>query len=98
MSGLGPIDPSVLPAAVREAGPARRREYEAALGFERQLVQQLAKTLSSTAEPADDSATAATQAYRDMLPDQLADAVTRHGGLGLAPELDRALHLGGRTA
>jgi Rod binding domain-containing protein len=65
-----------------------------ALDFERQLVEQLAKGLVQTAQPAEDEDAeggAAAGFYREMLPGTLADAVAKGGGIGLAPELERAL-------
>ena len=71
---LPPIDPAALPREVRAAPPERRREYAAALGFERQLVSQLTKTLGRT--------TGAAQ--HDLVPGAMADALMDAGGLGLA--------------
>jgi Rod binding domain-containing protein len=48
-----------------------------------QLTQQLAKSVQTD----DESASAATQTYRDMLPDALADALIANGGIGLAQGL-----------
>ena len=79
-------------AAAQERDPKLRA---VALDFERQLVEQLAKQLVETAKPvADDEESeggAATGFYREMLPGTLADAVAKGGGIGLAPELERAL-------
>ena len=86
MSGIPPIDSSLLPADVRSGSPERRRAYEAGLGFERMLLTQLAKQLAETTG-ADDNASAATKTYRDMLPETLADGVVAGGGLGLAKDL-----------
>ena len=87
-NGLPPIDPSVLPKDVRNGTPQHRQAYEAALGFERMLVEQLTKTLADTAAPDDDqSADAATKTYQQMLPGTLADAITSDGGLGLARQM-----------
>jgi Rod binding domain-containing protein len=87
-AGLPPIDQSLLPADVRNGGPERRKQYDAALGFERQLLSELTKTLAATAKPADgDDADAATKTYLDMLPGTLADALVANGGIGLAEQL-----------
>ena len=94
-SALPPIDQAALPAEVRNGTKQDKKAYEAALGFERMLLGELTKTLADTAKPAgsdegDDSASgdgsqdAASSMYMQMLPDQLADAVTSAGGLGLA--------------
>ena len=85
-----------IPADVRKAGADDEQTYRAALAFERTLLEQLTKTMSQDmaggdsagGEDSDDSgASAATSAYRDMLPGTLADAVTGAGGLGLAHDL-----------
>jgi Rod binding domain-containing protein len=93
MSTLPPIDSSVLPADVRNGTPAQRKSYEAALGFERMLVAQLAKSLTDTASSSDgeDQSSAATSTYRSLLPDALADGITSAGGLGLASQLVRGV-------
>jgi Rod binding domain-containing protein len=91
-ASLPPIDNALLPADVRNGTPERRQRYDAALSFERQLVGELTKQLAKTAAPADeDSTSAATKTYRDMLPGALADAVMSEGGLGLALEIDKAM-------
>jgi len=98
MSGLEGISlttPGIVPADVRKAGKEAEETYRAALGFERMLTEQLTKTMSTSAstlggggEDGEESGeTAATSAYKDMLPGQLADAVTSAGGLGLAHDL-----------
>jgi len=88
---LPPIDRSLLPADVRDASPAKRRTYEAALGFERMLVAQLAKSLSDTTGGENEESSAATQTYRSMLPDALADGIIAGGGLGLAKDIFKEL-------
>jgi Rod binding domain-containing protein len=89
MSTLPPIDPTALPAAVRNGTPDQQKKYEAALGFERMLVQQLTKSMVDTTKTGDDdeSGDAATQTYQSMLPDVLADGITSSGGLGLAQQI-----------
>ncbi len=82
---LGPLGPGVLPVELRGASPERRREYAAALDFERQLVTQLTKGLTRGLERS-----AGPRA--DLVSGALADAVALGGGLGLARDLDRALH------
>jgi Rod binding domain-containing protein len=92
-ASLPPIDQSLLPADVRTGTPERRTEYDQALAFERQLVGELTRQLAATAAPADDESTsAASKTYRDMLPGTLADSIMAEGGLGLARQLDAALH------
>jgi Rod binding domain-containing protein len=97
MSGLEGIalnTAGIVPADVRKAGKQAEETYRAALGFERMLTEQLTKTMSVSAsalgggeDGEEGGETAATAAYKDMLPGQLADAVTNAGGLGLAHDL-----------
>lgn len=88
MTTLPPIDQSLLPADVRSGSDADRKNYTAALGFERTLVNELTKAMAETAKPdGDQPQDAATSLYMDMLPDQLADSVIQAGGLGLARTL-----------
>ena len=69
-------------------GNEKRTDAErAALGFERMLLVQLTKQLAKTAE-GDEGTSAATQAYRDLLPGVMADAIIDGGGIGLADGLD----------
>ena len=90
---LPPIDQATLPAEIRNGSKQDKQEYTAALGFERMLLGELTKAMADTAKPIDggdgeDGSSqpqdAATAMYTQMLPDQLADAVTANGGLGLA--------------
>ena len=83
-----------IPADVRKAGSDAEQTYRVALGFERQLLEQLTKTMShdttggdTGGDDEDSGASAGTSAYKDMLPGTLADAVTGAGGLGLAHDL-----------
>jgi hypothetical protein len=98
MSGLPAIDPASLPADIRKGPAAQRKAYEAGLTFERQLVQQLATAMSNTTKPDGDSDTAsgdaASESYRQQLPDTLAGAVMSAGGLGLARQLMKASEAG----
>jgi Rod binding domain-containing protein len=91
-SALPPIDQAALPTEVRNGTKQDKKAYQAALGFERMLLGELTKSLADTAKPAgsddgesdDGTQDAASSMYMQMLPDQLADAVTSAGGLGLA--------------
>jgi flagellar protein FlgJ len=98
MTALPPIDQSLLPADVRKGSDADRKTYAAALGFERTLVNELAKVMAETAKPEDDGTPkdAATSTYMDMLPDQLADSIAQGGGLGLAETLYRSMKQEGK--
>jgi Rod binding domain-containing protein len=89
MTGMPPIDQSLLPADVRNGSASDKKTYAAALGFERTLLGELTKAMADTAKPAGegedgDSQDSATSMYMDMLPDQLADGIQQNGGLGLA--------------
>lgn len=81
---------TVLPADVRAAGTGAQQEYRTALAFERVLIGQLTKSMQATVGGEDDG-DAGTKAYRDMLPDTMADALVSTGGTGLAHDLYRAL-------
>ena len=96
------IDPVDLPAGValppeiRSAGVGAQQEYRSALAFERVLLGQLTKAMQSLRSAATgDGASAATQAYKDMLPETMADALVAGGGVGLASDLVRALRTDG---
>lgn len=85
---------SALPKDVRDGTDEDKKTYRAALGFERQLLTQLMQSLSSTADPQDDSgdsSDAGVQSYKQMLPDNMADAIVSGGGTGMAEDLYRAL-------
>jgi Rod binding domain-containing protein len=95
VSPLPPIDNSLLPAEIRNGSASDKKSYQAALGFERMLLGELTKAMAETAKPVDGGdgeessqpQDAASSMYMQMLPDQLADAVTANGGLGLAQNL-----------
>ncbi|MEA2130108.1 MAG: hypothetical protein QOJ85_2999 [Solirubrobacteraceae bacterium] len=90
---LPPLAPgTVLPAEVRAAGPGAQQEYRTALAFERVLISQLTKAMQATVGGDEENpGTAATQTYRNMLPDTMADALVSNGGVGLASDLVRTL-------
>jgi Rod binding domain-containing protein len=81
--------PAVLPAEVRNGGKEAKEAYGAALGFERMLVKQLTKSLtdSSALGGGEDGQSGSPAAYREMISDGIADAITQGGGIGLAREL-----------
>ena len=94
MSELGQIQartllPDVLPAEVRKGGKEAKEAYGAALGFERMLVKQLTKSLtdSSAIGGGEDGQSGSPAAYREMISDGIADAITQGGGIGLAQDL-----------
>jgi Rod binding domain-containing protein len=69
-------------------GSERRTDAErAGLAFERMLLVQLTQQLARTAEPEGEPSSAASAAYRDLLPGALADAIVAGGGIGLAGAL-----------
>ncbi len=86
-AGIPPIDQSLLPADIRTAAPARKDAYEAGLGFERLLVQQLSQSLTDSAR----DAMGGDSPYASLLPDALTDGVMTSGGLGLARQLTDAI-------
>ena len=79
-----------LPPEIRAAGTGAQQEYRSALAFERVLLGQLAKAMQATVAQ-DGDGSAATQTYKDMLPDTMADALVAGGGIGLASDLVRSL-------
>src|SRR5262249_17290455 len=106
---LDPISNAQVPADVRAGGAHGRKLYDAALGFEQQLVQSLASQLSATTDATDDadassddgdpdttSTDAASSLVTDQLPDALAQGVTASGGLGLAHDLYLAMQRQGK--
>ncbi len=102
--GALPVVPdTALPADVRNGTDADKQTYQAALGFERELLTQLTQAMVDTSQNDDssssdssddssgDSSDAVTQAYSQMLPDQLASALVSGGGTGLADNLYQSL-------
>jgi Rod binding domain-containing protein len=100
MTALPPIDDSVLPADVRKGTRSDKDTYKTALAFERELVSQLTQQLADTAQQTggedDESSSAATNSYKQMLPGVLADSVMQAGGLGLARTIAESLKEAGR--
>jgi hypothetical protein len=102
-TGALPIVPdTALPADVRSGSDDDKQTYKAALAFERQLLTQLLQGLDTSDDDSSDSSDddgssvldgtdAATNTYKQQLPDQMADAVINGGGTGLAENLYRAL-------
>ena len=102
------VSSTVMPPAVRAAGPDGQKAYAAALAFESELVQQMAQALASTAQDSStgdgsdgsdgsdaimsSSGDAGTSMYQQMLPDALTQGVTAAGGTGLAEQLWRVLY------
>lgn len=90
-AGLPPVDPSTFPRAVREGSDEDRRAYRAALGFERVMLGELLKQVDVAGE-----SDGAPAAYRDLLPQALADSLAGSGGVGLAGHLYEAIREGAR--
>jgi Rod binding domain-containing protein len=87
--------PAVLPAEVRNGGKEAKDAYGAALGFERMLIKQLTKSLTeSTAFGGGEKGSGSPAAYREMVSDGIADAITQAGGIGLADDLYKQLRPG----
>jgi hypothetical protein len=98
------ISTTPVPADVRADGAHGRKLYDAALGFEQQLVQQLTQQLAATTDSDSDSDSddgsgggdAASGVIKEQLPQALADGITSAGGLGLAHDLYVAMKRSGR--
>ena len=84
-----PIGPTALPREVREGTPDQQKAYRAALSFEHMLLGQLLQSLGDDALGA--SGEGAPAAYKDMLPNALADSLTASGGIGIARDLYKTL-------
>ena len=65
MSALPPIDQSLLPAEVRNGTAKDKQTYQAALGFERTLMDELSKAMTATAQPDDSNADPADDGGED---------------------------------
>jgi Rod binding domain-containing protein len=89
---VGPVGPatSTQPAASRSS---EAESAKAAKAFERVMLEQLTKEMAASAAPEDagDGASAATNAYRDMLPSAMADALSQSGGIGIAAQLQATM-------
>ena len=79
-----------LPPELRSASASEQQDYRSALAFERMLLGQLTKAMQATVSQ-EGEGSAATEAYKNMLPDTMADAIIAGGGIGLASDLVRAL-------
>ena len=88
-SALPAVSDAALPRDVRAGSPDDKRAYNAALGFEKLLLEQLVKEMSAATPSLTEGARG--DAVTDAMTDALADA----GGIGLAPQLYQTLR---RTA
>ena len=86
LTGVGGVQPGVAPASARQTN-----EQKAAEGFERLLLGQLTKALVDSAMPAGETASAATAAYRQVIPDTLTEALMSGGGICLAKQLEEGM-------
>jgi len=97
---LPPVNRAAEPAWVRHGPQATQRDYQAALAFERSLVEELAKSLTATGQSGEEgsqegesgsSIDAGLSTISSMLPPALSSSVIGNGGLGLAAQLTRAI-------
>jgi Rod binding domain-containing protein len=88
---LPPIDTSLIPVDVQNAGPAAVKLYGVALQFEGLLTSQITQQMfDASQDPSGDQGQQDAGPYQSMLPGALSDSLTAAGGLGLAPELYRS--------
>ena len=86
-----------MPEAVRNGDAQRKKEYAAAVSFERVLVGQMTESMTKAAGAMSDddkSTDAGTQQLKQTMPETLADALMASGGIGLAAQLDQMWHQG----
>ena len=96
-AGLPTVAASVEPAFVRNGSTAVKSAYKEAVGFEEMLVEQLSKSMSETSgltEGGQEGGSGESEEgggsmslVSSMLPQTLAESLTRGGGLGLATQL-----------
>lgn len=93
ISSLVPMDAASMPAEVRKAGKEAQESYRAAVGFEQLLLKQLTQSLSNgSAFGGDENGKGgAPAAYKDMMSDNMAGAIARAGGVGIADSLYKNL-------
>lgn len=85
LAALPPLAPGAMPADLRSAPKATQDAYRAGLGFEKMLVQQLAKGLEkATQADGEEGGDGASSLHAQAIPSALADGVMAAGGLGLA--------------
>jgi Rod binding domain-containing protein len=84
LSALPAVPESALPRAVREGTPEDRRAYQAALGFERVMAEQLLKSMTASQSLAEGPQGPAVQGA-------MADALIAGGGFGLAEALQKQI-------
>ena len=81
LSGLPSVPDAALPAEVRSGTAEDKQTYKAALGFEKVMLGELVKEMTSGTPSLNEGPRA--DAVNDAMTDALADA----GGIGLARQL-----------
>jgi Rod binding domain-containing protein len=87
---IAPVGGAAATTAATTAPKSADQATEAGEGFERMLLGQLTKQLVESAMPDGENVSAATGAYKQMLPDALTEALMSGGGIGLAKQLAEA--------
>ncbi len=101
-----PIRTSALePEWIRNGSSTVKKDYQAALQFEQELITQMASSLtkdgelgSGSGEESGEENEPGSSVYSSMLPQALASGVVEGGGLGLAAQMTRQLAPGADTA
>ena len=97
---LPPVDRTLEPGWVKHGSQATQRDYQAALAFERTLVEQLSKSLTAIGQSGEEGSPegesgaamgAGLSQISSMLGPALSSSVMSSGGLGLAAQLTRAM-------
>jgi Rod binding domain-containing protein len=83
---LPQISDAALPRDVRAGSAAEKRDYKAALGFEKVMLTELVKEMTKGTPSLDEGPRA------DAVNDALTDALANAGGIGLAPQLYASIH------
>lgn len=98
-----PINQALIPANIRNGNTAAKNAFQEGLAFEQVLVSQLAQQLvnglnatasaasSDASDPSNGTDASATNAYTQMLPGALTNAIMSSGGLGVAAHLAAAI-------
>lgn len=98
---------SVEPTFVRDGSTAVKNAYKEAVGFEEMLVEQLSKSMSETGGLTEggqegggegEEGGGSMSLVSSMLPQTLAESLTRGGGLGLATQLTTEIDPGAATS
>ena len=87
---LPPIDTSLIPAGVRNAGPQAVKLYGVAVQFEGLLTSQITQQMFDASQADGGDEDGGGGPYQSMLPGAHSDSITGAGGLGLADELYRS--------